>query len=190
MIQDSVLETLLVVLYTIKIWTQNLINFIVKFGSKAEICWKLEVTPNGISRITLKFQVICWDIYYFSETLQCRLSNKHKTTNEIQLWKKYLWMISKYGAAGEWLITDEFSTDLNEMGIFVLSKDQTFRICATFLDPAKFSILVIHLVKDYSKNNINIEKKIFFFHVLKFPSNPCINYLYRYVYIWKAIQNL
>ncbi len=44
------------------------------------------------------------------------------------------------GAAGEWLITDEFSTDLDKMGIFVLSKDQTFRICATFLDPAKFSI--------------------------------------------------
>jgi hypothetical protein len=39
------------------------------------------------------------------------------------------------GAAGEWLITDEFSTDLDEMGIFVLGKDQTFRICATSLDP-------------------------------------------------------
>jgi hypothetical protein len=50
------------------------------------------------------------------------------------------------GAAGERLITDEFSTDLDEMGIFVLNEDQTFRICATFLDPAKFSILVIHLV--------------------------------------------
>jgi hypothetical protein len=49
------------------------------------------------------------------------------------------------GAAGEWLITDEFSTDLDEMGIFVLSKEQTFRICATFLDPAKNFILVIHL---------------------------------------------
>jgi hypothetical protein len=42
----------------------------------------------------------------------------------------------------------EFSTDLDEMGIFVLSKDQTFRICATFLDPAKFSILAIHLIQD------------------------------------------
>jgi hypothetical protein len=40
--QDSVLETLLVVDYTIKISTQNLMNFIVKFGSKAEICLKLE----------------------------------------------------------------------------------------------------------------------------------------------------
>jgi hypothetical protein len=40
--EDSVLETLLVVDYTIKIWTQNCWNFIVKFGSKAEICWKLE----------------------------------------------------------------------------------------------------------------------------------------------------
>ncbi len=40
--QDSVLETLLVVDYTIKIKAQNLWNFIVKFGPKAEICWKLE----------------------------------------------------------------------------------------------------------------------------------------------------
>jgi hypothetical protein len=55
-------------------------------------------------------------------------------------------LINTRGAAEEWLITDEFSTDLYEMGIFVLSKDQTFRICATFLDPAKLSILVIHLI--------------------------------------------
>jgi hypothetical protein len=40
--QNSVLETLRVVDYTIKIWTQNFWNFIVKFGSKVEICWKLE----------------------------------------------------------------------------------------------------------------------------------------------------
>ncbi len=56
----------------------------------------------------------------------------------------YMW-----GAAGEWVSTDEFSTDFDEMGIFVLSKDQTFRICATFLDPATFFILVIHRL--YSK---------------------------------------
>jgi hypothetical protein len=40
--QDSVLETLLVVDYTIKITAQNLWNLIAKFGSKAEICRKLE----------------------------------------------------------------------------------------------------------------------------------------------------
>ncbi len=55
-------------------------------------------------------------------------------------------LVNMRGAAGEWLITDEFSTDFDEMGIFVLSKAQTFRICATFLDPAKFTILVIHLI--------------------------------------------
>jgi hypothetical protein len=33
--------------------------------------WKSLV---GFSRITLKSQVICWDIYYFSERLRCRLS--------------------------------------------------------------------------------------------------------------------
>jgi hypothetical protein len=36
--QDSVLETLLVVDYTIKISVQNLWNLNVKFSSKAEIC--------------------------------------------------------------------------------------------------------------------------------------------------------
>ncbi len=40
--QDSVFKTLLVVDYTIEIWTQNLMNFIVKFGTKVEICWKLK----------------------------------------------------------------------------------------------------------------------------------------------------
>ncbi len=55
-------------------------------------------------------------------------------------------LVNMRGAAGEWLITDEFSTDLDEMDIFVISKDQTFRICATFLDPAKFSISVIYLI--------------------------------------------
>jgi hypothetical protein len=36
--KDSVLETLLVVDYTIEISPQNFWNFIAKFGSKAEIC--------------------------------------------------------------------------------------------------------------------------------------------------------
>ncbi len=40
--QDSVLETLLVVDSTIEMTAQNLLNFIAKIGSKAEICWKLE----------------------------------------------------------------------------------------------------------------------------------------------------
>ncbi len=60
--------------------------------------------------------------------------------------KNWAELVKPRGAAGKWLITDEFSTDLDEMCIFVLSKDQTFRICATFLDPAKFSIIVIHLL--------------------------------------------
>jgi hypothetical protein len=36
--QNSVLETLLVVDFMIKMTAQNLWNFIAKFGSKAEIC--------------------------------------------------------------------------------------------------------------------------------------------------------
>jgi hypothetical protein len=75
--------------------------------------------------------------------------------------KKYLCRISiSGGAAGEWLITDEFSTYLDKMDIFVISKDQTFRICATFLDPAKFFILVIHLVVICIKKIKNLLIKI------------------------------
>jgi hypothetical protein len=40
--QDSILETLLVEDSTTKMTAQNLWNFVVKFGSKAEIFWKLE----------------------------------------------------------------------------------------------------------------------------------------------------
>ncbi len=42
LMQDSVLEALWVVDFTIEILAQNFYNFIVKFGSKAEIWWKLE----------------------------------------------------------------------------------------------------------------------------------------------------
>jgi hypothetical protein len=42
------------------------------------------------------------------------------------------------------------------MGIFVLSKDQTFRISATFFDPAKLPILVIHIF------NSNVIKMMIF----------------------------
>jgi hypothetical protein len=86
--QDSVLETLLVVLYMIEIWTQNLWNFIAKFGSKAEICWKLE-------------------------ELNRDFLNNYKITNELQLWKKSAELVNTGGAAREF-ITDEFSIDLDD----------------------------------------------------------------------------
>jgi hypothetical protein len=38
LMQDSVLEALLVANYMIKISAQSLLNFIVNFGTKAEIC--------------------------------------------------------------------------------------------------------------------------------------------------------
>jgi hypothetical protein len=78
LMKKIILETLLVVLFMIKISPENFTNIIAKFGSKVEICLKsAEYTRN--SRIALKFQVICWDIYYFSERLWCQLSSKpHK----------------------------------------------------------------------------------------------------------------
>jgi hypothetical protein len=38
LMQNSVLETLLVVNYMTEIWMRNLKNFMVKFGSEVEIC--------------------------------------------------------------------------------------------------------------------------------------------------------
>jgi hypothetical protein len=40
------------------------------------------------SRITPKFQVICWDIYYFSERLRCRLFNELQKILKLALCKK------------------------------------------------------------------------------------------------------
>jgi hypothetical protein len=58
-------------------------------------------------------------------------------------------LVNTGGAAGEWIITDEFSTDLDEMGIFPLSKDQTFRnqnVCH-FPESSKIFHFSIHLFK-------------------------------------------
>jgi hypothetical protein len=59
-------------------------------------------------------------------------------------------LVKTGGAAGEWLITDEFSSDLDEMDIFVISKDQTFRICATkifhFSHTFNYSTLVQNII--------------------------------------------
>jgi hypothetical protein len=62
-------------------------HFIAKFGSKVEICWKLEEF-RWISRITSKFQVICWHIYNFSERFWCRLFNKPQKFTKLAFCKK------------------------------------------------------------------------------------------------------
>ncbi len=50
------------------------------------------------------------------------------------------------GATGFWAMHIFSSTDFEEIIIFGLSKDQTFRIWSTFMDPEQFLILVTHLV--------------------------------------------
>jgi hypothetical protein len=42
LMNDGILETLWVVLSIVKNSAQSFWNFIAKFGSKVEICWKLE----------------------------------------------------------------------------------------------------------------------------------------------------
>ncbi len=45
---------------------------------------------NGFFWIILKFQVICWDIYYFSERLWCQLSKILHSFKKFWIWKKKL----------------------------------------------------------------------------------------------------
>ncbi len=54
------------------------------------------------------------------------------------------------GAAGEWVITHEFSTDFDEICIFVVGKDQTFRICATFPESSK----IFHFSHTFNIKNL------------------------------------
>jgi hypothetical protein len=49
------------------------------------------------------------------------------------------------GAAGIWAV-DLFSTNFGEIIIFVVSKDQTFRIRCTLMNPEQFFILVPYLI--------------------------------------------
>ncbi len=103
---------------------------------------------NEFSWITLKFQVICWDIYYFSERLWCRLPKKLQIFNKFLHWKNFSggsWCTRR--AAGIWAV-DVFSTTyFDEIIIFELSKDQTFRIRCTLMNPEQILILVTHLLK-------------------------------------------
>ncbi len=88
LMNDTFLETLWVALFMIKISPQNFLNFVAKFGSKVEICWKSAGYTRN-SRIIRKFQIICWDIYYFSERLWWRLSNKPQKSKKLAPCKKF-----------------------------------------------------------------------------------------------------
>ncbi len=59
------------------------------------------------------------------------------------------------GAAGIWAMHIFSSTYFDEISIIGLSKDQTFRIWSTFMNPEQFLILVPYLVV---KKNIPIPK--------------------------------
>jgi hypothetical protein len=54
------------------------------------------------------------------------------------------------GAAGIWPVVFFSSTYFGEINIFGLSKDQTFRICSTFMNPEQFLLLVTYLLVFYS----------------------------------------
>ncbi len=105
--------------------------------------------PNSlwIYQITLKFQVICWDVYYFSERIRCRLQKTPNFQWILPLKKKFSGgSLCTRGVAGNWAV-DLFSTTyFGEIIIFVVSKDQTFRVRCTLMNPEQFLILVPYLI--------------------------------------------
>jgi hypothetical protein len=71
LIKDSVLEALLVADYTNKMRAQNFYNFIVKFGTQAEICSKLEdlkwIFLKAASNLISKFYSFGQQNYFFGQ---------------------------------------------------------------------------------------------------------------------------
>jgi hypothetical protein len=105
--------------------------------------WK---SKNGFSWITLKFQVICWDIY-FLKGYDAGFPKKCKFSINSCFGKKFSGgSLCTRGTAGIWAV-DLFSTTyFDEIIIFELSKDQTFRIRCTLMNPKQILILVTHLL--------------------------------------------
>ncbi len=63
--QNSVLERLLVVDYTIEIWIWNFENFMEKFGSDVEICWKSGTFDHNSLNNFLMSNIFLGQVYFF-----------------------------------------------------------------------------------------------------------------------------
>jgi hypothetical protein len=145
--QDNVLETLFVVDYTIKISKLNFTKLVVKFGSKAEICWKLGdlkwiLTNNSkVSRNLLGHILFFWKVTMQAFQKICKLIINfpfEKNFNGGSL--------CTGGVAGTRAVVNLSSTDYGEIIIFGLSKDQTTRNWSTLMNLEQFWILVTYLI--------------------------------------------
>ncbi len=107
--QDSVLETLLVVDFTTKMTAQNFWNFIAKFGSKAEIWWKLEELNRDFSNNSeVSSYLLGYILLFWKDTMQA-FQKTPKLSVNYSFWKNICAeLVNSGGAAGEWLITDKF----------------------------------------------------------------------------------
>ncbi len=107
--------------------------------------WK---SKNGFSWITLKFQVICWDIYItVLKGYDAGFPKNSKFSINACFEKNFSGgSLCTKCAAGIWAV-DLFSTTyFGEIIIFVVSKDHTFRIRCTLMNPEQFLILVTYLL--------------------------------------------
>jgi hypothetical protein len=83
----------------------------------------------------MKFNKLCGEILVVKSTT-------HKASETLSCVKIYL---RTSGAAGFRAMHIFSSTYFDEIIIFELSKDQTFRIWSTFMNPEQFLILVLYL---------------------------------------------
>ncbi len=97
------------------------------------------------------------------------------------------------GAAGIWAV-DLFSTTyFGEIIIFVVSKDQTFRIRCTLMNPEQFLILVTHLIKTNLSSQIAFGFLDFHFNVPVFKSrfgHRNFSSTFRYYWNFGTIRTL
>ncbi len=83
----------------------------------------------------------------------------------MNLWfeKNFSWgSLCTGGAAVIWAVDFFSTTDFDENIIFVLSKDQTFRIRCTLMNPTQFLILVTHLTIYNIPYSLLIRKSLIF----------------------------
>ncbi len=85
LMQDTVLESSLVVEYTAEIWIQNFKNFMAKFGFEIEICWK-----RGTFDHVFLNNFLVWT-YIYSESLGCKLIETFGNFNKFLRLYEYKW---------------------------------------------------------------------------------------------------
>jgi hypothetical protein len=126
--QNSILETSLVVDYMTEIWIWN---FKISVRSLTTFPW-----------ITLKFQVFSQDMYTFFESLGCQLTENNNKTWNFQQFRKFKLIYCNSSIFRVWSSLDakvyaEFRKKIMFYKFLNWKKNPIFRICAIRMDLRK-----------------------------------------------------